>query len=50
MDSLCCQALQFSSIRLTQLAQNGWVFQSANVLRNFLAFGQAAQQAAHDFP
>jgi hypothetical protein len=37
-------------IRLTKLAQDGWVFQGADVLRNFLAFGQAAQQAAHDFP
>jgi hypothetical protein len=37
------------SIRLTQLTQDGWVFQGADVLRNFLAFRQAAQQTAHDF-
>jgi hypothetical protein len=37
------------SIRLTQLAQDGWVFQGADVLRDFFAFGQAAQQSAHDF-
>jgi hypothetical protein len=31
------------------LTQDGWVFQGADVLRNFFAFGQAAQQTAHDF-
>src|SRR5690606_22722548 len=46
---LACTEIQpNNSSSLLELFQDRWIFQGGHVLRDFLALGERAQQAAHD--